>query len=94
MNLRKTIAGAAVTLGGTAVMLGLGGTAQAVDAGAHTTPSVDSELGKLANIADVVRVDTAHPAGPVVLGDGSGPGNVVGDAPLDLRLALGSTPRD
>jgi hypothetical protein len=88
MNLRKTIAGAAVAVGSTAVMLGLGGTAQAVDLGAHTSPELDGELGKVANIGDVVRVDTANPTGPVVtgplfLGDGTA------GAPLDLRIDLG-----
>ncbi|MEV8436356.1 hypothetical protein AB0425_03195 [Actinosynnema sp. NPDC051121] len=88
MNLRKTIAGAAVAVGSTAVMLGLGGTAQAVDLGAHTSPELDGELGKVANIGDVVRVDTANPDGPVI----SGPfvlGNDTDEAPLDLRLELG-----
>ncbi|TQM81899.1 hypothetical protein FHX81_4286 [Saccharothrix saharensis] len=88
MNLRKTIAGAAVAVGSTAVMLGLGGTAQAVDLGAHTSPELDGELGKVANIGDIVRVDTANPTGPVV----TGPlilGNGTTDAPLDLRIGLG-----
>ncbi len=88
MNLRKTIAGAAVAVGSTAVMLGLGGTAQAVDLGAHTSPDLDTELGKVANIGDIVRIDTANPTGPVVtgplvLGDGTT------DAPLDLKIGLG-----
>lgn len=88
MNLRKTIAGAAIAVGSTAVMLGLGGTAQAVDLGAHTSPELDGEPGKVANIGDLIRVDTANPAGPVV----SGPfvlGDGTDDAPLDLRLELG-----
>lgn len=80
MNLRKTIAGAAVTLGGTAVMLGLGGTAQAVDVGAHTQPDIDTEVGKVANIGNLVLVDTAHPAGPVVMGGGKS------GLPLDLKV--------
>ena len=84
MNLRKTIAGAAVTLGSTAVMLGLGGTAQAVDLGAHARPDVDGELGKVANLADVVRVDLSNPAGPIVTGP-----LVLGDGPLDLKIDLG-----
>ncbi|XVS64536.1 hypothetical protein ACQPYE_00280 [Actinosynnema sp. CA-299493] len=88
MNLRKTIAGAAVTLGGAAVMLGLGGTAQAVDLGAHARPDLDAEPGKVANLGDVVRVDLSNPAGPVVtgplvLGDGATGG------PLDLKISLG-----
>lgn len=88
MNLRKTIAGAAVTVGSTAVMLGLGGTAQAVDLGAHTSPDIAPELGKVANIGDIVRVDTTNPYGPVV----TGPlflGNGTAEAPLDLKLDLG-----
>ncbi|KOX35242.1 hypothetical protein ADK67_02095 [Saccharothrix sp. NRRL B-16348] len=88
MNLRKTIAGAAVTLGSTAVMLGLGGTAQAVDLGAHTRPDVDGELGQVANLGDLVRVDLSNPAGPIVtgplvLGDGTT------DGPLDVKIGLG-----
>ncbi|MFE9744203.1 hypothetical protein ACFYOT_04805 [Saccharothrix saharensis] len=88
MNLRKTIAGAAVAVGSTAVMLGLGGTAQAVDLGAHTSPELDGELGKVANIGDVVRVDTSNPTGPAI----TGPlvlGGDTADAPLDLRIGLG-----
>lgn len=82
MNLRKAIAGAAVTLGGTAVMLGMGGTAtaQPADLGAHTRPDVDAELGKVANIGGIVRVDLANPAGPVVLGGGTT------GAPLGLKI--------
>ncbi|QQQ76515.1 hypothetical protein IOD16_36885 [Saccharothrix sp. 6-C] len=88
MNLRKTIAGAAVTLGGAAVMLGLGGTAQAVDLGAQVRPDLDAELGKIANLGDVIRVDASNPAGPIVtgpllLGDGATGG------PLDLGVELG-----
>ncbi|MEU4740002.1 hypothetical protein AB0G02_05975 [Actinosynnema sp. NPDC023658] len=85
MNLRKTITGAAVTLGGAAVMLGLGGTAQAVDAGAHTRPDAEGELGKVANIGDLVRVDTSDPAGPVVTAPVVLTGRNTG-TPLDLEL--------
>jgi hypothetical protein len=88
MNLRKTIAGAAVTLGGTAVMLGLGGTAQAADLGAHTRPDIDAELGKVANLGDLLLVDASNPAGPIV----TGPlvlGNGAAGGPLDVRLSLG-----
>ncbi|MER5261296.1 hypothetical protein ABTZ99_04315 [Actinosynnema sp. NPDC002837] len=85
MNLRKTIAGAAVALGGTAVMLGLGGTAQAADLGAQTRPDVDAELGEIANIGDALRVDLSDPAGPIVTGP-----LLLGDGgPLDVRLSLG-----
>ncbi|NUT48407.1 MAG: hypothetical protein HOV94_14015, partial [Saccharothrix sp.] len=75
MNLRKTIAGAAVTVGSTAVVLGLAGTAQAADIGAHTRPTLDGELGKVANVGDIARVDFAHPAGPLV----TGPVSLTGD---------------
>ncbi|MFD0200095.1 MULTISPECIES: hypothetical protein [Saccharothrix] len=88
MNLRKTIAGAAVTIGSTAAMLGLGGTAQAVDLGAHTRPDVDAELGKVANIGDVIRLDTANPSGPLTARPLL-PGNGTTDAPLHLQLHLG-----
>jgi hypothetical protein len=63
MNLRKTIAGAAVALGGAAVMLGLGGTAQAVEIGAEARPQLDTEPGKIATIGDITRVDTENLAG-------------------------------
>ncbi|MCE6997015.1 hypothetical protein LZG04_19720 [Saccharothrix sp. S26] len=89
MNLRKTIAGAAIAVGSTAVVLGLGGTAQAAtDLGAHTGPELEGELGHVANIADVVRIDTANPTGPVV----NGPlvlGDDTGDAPLDVKVDIG-----
>lgn len=85
MNLRKTIAGAAVTLGGAAVLLGLGGTAQAAELGAHTTPDVEGELGRIATVGDIVRVDTADPAGPVVLGPVAA-GQDAGA--LDVRLEI------
>ncbi|WP_158850533.1 hypothetical protein [Saccharothrix deserti] len=65
MNVRKTIAGVAVTLGSTAVMLGLGGTAQAADAGAEIRPEIDTEPGKVATVGDLVRVDTEELAGHV-----------------------------
>jgi hypothetical protein len=64
MNLRKTIAGAAIALGGATVMLGLGGTANAaVDGTAHTTPNLDLELGKVANAGNLASIDTNNPAG-------------------------------
>ncbi|MFD7652459.1 hypothetical protein ACFV4N_00565 [Actinosynnema sp. NPDC059797] len=58
MNLRKTIAGVAVTLGSTAVALGLGGTAQAADVGVETRPDIEAEPGRVAGVGDVIRVDT------------------------------------
>lgn len=63
MNLRRTIAGAAVALGSTAVMLGLGGTAHAADAGAQTRPDLDSELGKVGSVGGLARLDTKDPGG-------------------------------
>ncbi|WP_447005031.1 hypothetical protein ACRAKI_00265 [Saccharothrix isguenensis] len=65
MNLRKTLAGAAVALGGAAVMLGLGGTAQAADIGAETRPQLDTEPGKIATIGDVAGIDTRDLAGRI-----------------------------
>ncbi|MEU4442552.1 hypothetical protein AB0K14_01340 [Actinosynnema sp. NPDC050801] len=88
MNLRKTIAGAAVTLGGTAVMLGLGGTAQAADVGAHTRPDLDAELGEVAQVGDVLRVDASDPAGPVIVGPFA-LSNSTGGAPIDLKVLVG-----
>lgn len=58
MNVRKTIAGAAVALGSTAVMLGLGGTAQAAEFGAEARPQLDTEPGKIATVGDLVRIDS------------------------------------
>ncbi|MBB5806855.1 hypothetical protein F4560_006623 [Saccharothrix ecbatanensis] len=60
MNLRKTITGAAVALGGAAVMLGLGGTAQAAEIGAEARPQLDTEPGKIATIGDITRIDTEN----------------------------------
>lgn len=66
MNVRKTIAGAAVALGSTAIMLGLGGTAaQAAEVGAETRPELDTEPGKIATVGDVVSIDTEELAGTV-----------------------------
>lgn len=65
MNLRKTITGAAIALGGATVMLGLGGTANAaVDA--NTTPNLnDLELGKVTSVSDLASIDTDNPHGKV-----------------------------
>ncbi|MEO6088914.1 MAG: hypothetical protein ABIQ18_37965 [Umezawaea sp.] len=66
MNLRKTIAGAAIALGGATVMLGLGGTANAaVDGNAAATPNLDLELGKVANAGNLASIDTNNPAGKI-----------------------------
>lgn len=66
MNLRKTIAGAAIALGGATVLLGLGGTANAaVDGNAATTPNLDLELGKVANVGNLAGIDTNNPAGKI-----------------------------
>ncbi|MEU5691050.1 hypothetical protein [Actinosynnema sp. NPDC020468] len=68
MNLRKTFVGAAAALGGTAMMLGLGGTAMAstdADANAHVTPNVDANLGKFLAVGDLAKVDTTNPNGKV-----------------------------
>ncbi|HEV7906546.1 MAG TPA: hypothetical protein VGP03_00260 [Pseudonocardiaceae bacterium] len=66
MNLRKTIAGAAVALGSATVMLGLGGTANAaVDGHAGTTPNLDAELGKVASVGSLGSIDTNDPNGKV-----------------------------
>ena len=63
MNLRKTIAGAAVAVGSTAVMLGLGGTAQAVDLG-----QIDVRLPALAQPGSEVPGPPAALEGPPVGG--------------------------
>ncbi|SDH60171.1 hypothetical protein SAMN05216553_1347 [Lentzea fradiae] len=67
MNLRKTVAGAAVALGSTAVLLGLGGTAHAdtVDATAQTQPDVGGQLGEVAQVGELASVDTADVDGKV-----------------------------
>jgi hypothetical protein len=68
MNLRKTVAGAAVALGSTAALLGLGGTAHAddhVDATAHTTPDIGGQLGEVASAGNLAKVDTSDVAGKI-----------------------------
>ena len=67
MNLRKTVAGAAVALGSATVMLGLGGIAHAetVDAVAHTTPDVGGQLGEIATVGELAQVDTSDVDGKV-----------------------------
>jgi hypothetical protein len=68
MNLRKTITGAAVALGSTAVMLGLGGTATAApEAGAQARPDLDAELGKVGTFGDLGAIDTNDPKGKIQL---------------------------
>ncbi|MBB5958766.1 hypothetical protein FHS29_005375 [Saccharothrix tamanrassetensis] len=66
MNLRKTIAGAAVALGGAAVMLGLGsGTASAAGADLQSAPDLDTELGKVGGVDDIAAIDTTDGAGKI-----------------------------
>ena len=67
MNLRKTVAGAAVALGSTAVMLGLGGTAHAdtADAAVATTPDIGGQLGDVATAGDLASVNTKDVAGKI-----------------------------
>jgi hypothetical protein len=63
MNLRKSITGAAIALGSATVMLGLGGTAHATDAGADAKPNLDLELGKVGSAGNLAKVDTNNPLG-------------------------------
>ncbi|CAL9660414.1 hypothetical protein SUDANB95_06952 [Actinosynnema sp. ALI-1.44] len=63
MNLRKTISGAAVALGSTAVMLGLGGTAHASGVDLQSDPTLDTELGKVGGVGKLASVDTDDPHG-------------------------------
>ncbi|GAA0224349.1 hypothetical protein GCM10010492_23130 [Saccharothrix mutabilis subsp. mutabilis] len=63
MNLRKTISGAAVALGSTAVMLGLGGTAHATGVDLQSDPTLDTELGKVGGVGKLANVDTDDPNG-------------------------------
>jgi hypothetical protein len=67
MNLRKTVAGAAVALGSATVMLGLGGIANADtgSAAVHTTPDLGGQLGDIATVGDLASVDTADAAGKI-----------------------------
>ncbi|WP_033436240.1 hypothetical protein [Saccharothrix sp. NRRL B-16314] len=69
MNFRKTIAGAAVALGGTAVMLGLGGTAHAAEIGAEARPQLDAQPGKIATIGDIARFDGEDLTNPLSTAD-------------------------
>ncbi|MCG8921703.1 hypothetical protein [Lentzea sp. CC55] len=75
MNLRKTVAGAAVALGSTAVLLGLGGTAHAdiADATAHTQPDLGGQLGDVAAIGDLAKVDTSAVDGKIQAINGQQP---------------------
>ncbi len=67
MNLRKTVAGAAVALGSTAVLLGLGGTAHAdtADVLANTQPDIGGQLGDVATAGSLASVNTEDVAGKV-----------------------------
>jgi hypothetical protein len=67
MNLRKTIAGAAVALGSATVMLGLGGIAHADTAAvdASTTPDLGGQLGDVASVGSLAEIDTADAAGKI-----------------------------
>ncbi|ANZ37055.1 hypothetical protein BBK82_14230 [Lentzea guizhouensis] len=60
MNLRKTVAGAAVALGSATVMLGLGGIAHADTASGavHTAPDLGGQLGDVAAVGDLASVNT------------------------------------
>ncbi len=75
MNLRKTVAGAAVALGSTAALLGLGGTAHAdtADAIAHTQPDVGGQLGEIATVGDLAQVDTSNVEGKIQALNGQNP---------------------
>ncbi|MEU7480177.1 hypothetical protein AB0A63_29630 [Lentzea sp. NPDC042327] len=67
MNLRKTVAGAAVALGSATVMLGLGGIAHAdtANANAHTAPDLGGQLGDVASVGDLASVNTKDVDGKV-----------------------------
>ncbi len=60
MNLRKTVAGAAVALGSATALLGLGGIAHAdtASANAHTAPDLGGQLGDVASVGDLASVNT------------------------------------
>lgn len=68
MNLRKTITGAAVALGGATVMLGLGSPAALagpIGAGAESNPSLPLHLGEAAEAGGLASVDTTNQDGKV-----------------------------
>ncbi|KOV88927.1 hypothetical protein [Nocardia sp. NRRL S-836] len=67
MNLRKTVAGAAVALGSATVMLGLGGIAHAdtASANATTAPDLGGQLGDVASVGDLASVNTNDVDGKV-----------------------------
>ncbi|SDK62113.1 hypothetical protein SAMN04488074_106230 [Lentzea albidocapillata subsp. violacea] len=67
MNLRKTVAGAAVALGSATVMLGLGGIANADtgSAAVHTSPDLGGQLGDVASVSDLASVNTADATGKI-----------------------------
>jgi hypothetical protein len=60
MNLKKTIAGTAIALGGATMLLGLGGTANAaVDAPA---PHLGHQLNDVVDADDLSHIDADNPA--------------------------------
>jgi hypothetical protein len=67
MNLRKTVAGAAIALGSATVMLGLGGIAHAdtASANAQTAPDLGGQLGDVASVGDLASVNTDDVNGKV-----------------------------
>ncbi|GAB2828065.1 hypothetical protein [Lentzea nigeriaca] len=67
MNLRKTITGAAIALGGATVMLGLGGTAHAdvASTAVETTPDLGGQLGDVAGAANLASVNTEDVDGKI-----------------------------
>jgi hypothetical protein len=68
MNLRKTITGAAVALGGASVMLGLGTTsalAGPIAGDVESNPSLPLQAGEAAEAGGLASVDTTNPAGKI-----------------------------
>ncbi|MET1076106.1 MAG: hypothetical protein ABWY11_25915 [Umezawaea sp.] len=60
MDIKKTIAGAAIALGGATIMLGMGGTANAsVDS--DTAPQVGHQLNEVVDADDLSHVDSENP---------------------------------
>jgi len=61
MNLKKTLAGTAIALGGATMMLGLGGTANAAVDGDAVSPAVGHQLNDVIDADDLSHVDAENP---------------------------------
>ncbi|WNV83925.1 hypothetical protein [Umezawaea sp. Da 62-37] len=61
MDIKKTITGAAIALGGAVIMLGSGGTASAAVDGDATAPHLGHQLNEIIDAEDLSHIDTENP---------------------------------